>query len=117
MNQSCKILDLLKLIRAQIQEGQIWQRDKVFKLVNLIVLEVQALDLLLSLQEWDVFESSGVKLHLLSILFSLSRPSINDHDPRDLWQLNIEVVGLLLNEVEVTMPQQVPVAVILLLVQ
>jgi hypothetical protein len=64
-----------------------------------------------------MFKPSGVKLHLLGIGLSFCWSSVNYYDIWNLWQLDIYRIAFLLDVVEVSMPQQVPIPLILFLVE
>jgi len=63
---------------------------EVFNLRNLVVLQVQIFDLLLSFKKWDVSQQTRVESHLFGVGLTLTRSSVDNHDVGDLGQLDVD---------------------------
>ena len=63
---------------------QVWKRHKVFNFCNLVILEIQILDPLLSFKQRYMFEASGIQAHFLRITIPFNRSSVYDEN---VWYL------------------------------
>ena len=64
-----------------------------------------------------MLESSAFQGEFVWLAGTLGGSAVDYHDVRDLFEFDVEGVGLSLDEVEVAMPHEVPVALVILVAE
>ena len=117
MVYSWEMVDLPQQVRAQVKEMKVWQRDEVLDAGDLVVLQVEILDLFFAFEERDVLQTPRIKGQLLWVALSLYWPPIDDQNVANLRQLDVDREGFGLDVVQIAMSEQVPISLVLFLLQ
>ena len=106
--------DLLDLVVIKVEENQIGQRDKVLNLCDMIMLQVEETEALLSFKKRHVRQVALVEIEPFGVGLALTRLAVHDEHAGDLRQLREDDFVLVFHASDDSVLEQVSIALIIL---
>lgn len=106
--------DLFDLVVIEVKENETRQRHQVFDLGNVVMLQVQQAEALLSFQQGHVWELALVEVQSLGVHVTLRGLPIDHEDSWNLWQFGKDDLVFVLHSTHDSVLQEVAISLILL---